>query len=76
MSERWKYQIRIGMFWGLFMSLGMTAFDCLNTSFEEAILPKRIFLRVIIFVSTGIFLLGYDSWKRKIKRENATKSTS
>ncbi len=76
MSERWKYQIRIGLFWGLFMSLGMTVFDCFNTSFEEAIVSKYIFLRVLIFVLTGIFWIGYDSWKKKIKRENTPKSTS
>jgi hypothetical protein len=42
MSERWKYQIRIGLFFGLFMSFGMTVFDWLDKSFEEAFLLKKV----------------------------------
>jgi hypothetical protein len=74
MSERWKYQIRIGLFFGFFMSLFTTAFDCFNTSFEDAFLPRNIILRVLIFVPVGIFWLGYSSWKKKIKSESTLDS--
>jgi hypothetical protein len=71
MSERWKYQIRIGLFFGFFMSLFSTVFDCFDTSFKETFLPRIIILKVLIFFATGIFIIGYINWKKKNKNESA-----
>jgi hypothetical protein len=70
MSERWKYQIKTGGGWGIFLSLFLLAFDLFELSFADAFFSKRNLLRTLYFIVVGIFLLGYLSWKKKIKRDN------
>ena len=49
MSERWKYQIKTGLPWGIFMT---------------------VFMILVAYILLGIFVLGYSSWKSKVKRES------
>ncbi len=35
MSERWKYQIKMGGFWGIFMIIFMTLFELKENPFME-----------------------------------------
>ncbi len=69
MSERWKYQIKNGLIWGIILSLLLLVIDLFENSFEDAFFSKRNFLRTLYFIIVGIFLLGYLSWKKKIKRD-------
>nr|WP_314839622.1 hypothetical protein [uncultured Flavobacterium sp.] len=67
MSERWKYQLKIGSIWGISFSLTLQVFDLLNMSFSQAFLSQRSLLRMLFFIVTGIFVVSYFSWKQKIK---------
>lgn len=69
MSERWKYQLKVGLFWGLFMAL-------FNLFFEEKPIKVQIvspdfYLRAVVFILAGIFILGYINWKAKVKAGNS-----
>ena len=70
MSERWKFQLKKGLIWGFMISLLMAVLDTIEMSFEDAFLSKKNFLRIFFFVTTGIFIVGYFSWKKKIKSES------
>ena len=74
MSERWKFQIKNGVIWGIILSLGLSVFDLFEITFEDAFFSKRNLLRTLYFVLVGIFILGYLNWKKKIKRDNNTES--
>ncbi len=69
MSERWKFQLKNGLIWGLIMSFLMYAVDTIDMSFRDAFLTRKNLFRILFFVITGIFLVGYFSWKKKIKSE-------
>lgn len=67
MSERWKYQIKIGLFWGLFMAF-------FNLFFEEKPIKVQLtsadfYFRAAIFILSGIFILGYINWKARAKAQ-------
>ena len=70
MSERWKYQIKTGGIWGVFMSVFMILFNLKEASFLEQISKPEFFIRATAYIVIGIFVLGYFTWKSKNKREN------
>ena len=72
MSERWKFQLKNGMIWGLMVSCIMAGFDLFEMTFEDAFLSKKNLSRMLLFVVSGIFVVSYFSWKKKIKRESNT----
>lgn len=63
MSERWKYQIKIGLFWGIFMSVFNLLFEIREHSIREQIAEPKFYFRAITFIVVGIFVLGYFNWK-------------
>ena len=73
MSERWKYQIKTGGFWGVFMILFMSLFELKEKPFMQQLSNPNFYLRAFFYLITGIFLLGYYNWKQKTKRENSEK---
>ncbi|MFV8345603.1 hypothetical protein [Flavobacterium sp. ZB4P13] len=72
MSERWKFQIKNGVIWGLIISSCIAVFDVFEMSFEDAFLSKEKLLRTLYFILAGIFIVGYSNWKKKVKREYST----
>ncbi len=72
MSERWKYQIKSGGFYALFMTLCLTLWDGYCTTFDEAFFSKKFIIRLVMFLLAGVFIIGYFNWKAKIKSK-ATK---
>ena len=70
MSERWKFQLKYGFIWGFMVSFIMAGFDMFEMSIEDAFLSKRNLFRTLFFVFTGIFIVSYFSWKKKIKKED------
>jgi len=72
MNERWKFQVKNGLIWGLIMSSCLAVFDVFEMSFEDAFLSKKTLFRTFYFVFTGIFLVSYFRWKRKTGIENNT----
>ncbi len=65
MSERWKYQLKIGLFWGLFMTLFNILFELQEKTIQEQLASSNFYLRAVVFTVTGIFLLGYMNWKSR-----------
>jgi amino acid permease len=72
MSERWKFQLKYGLIWGFMVSFIIAGFDLFEMSFEDAFLSKKNLSRMLLFVVSGIFVVSYFSWKKKIKRESNT----
>ena len=72
MNERWKFQVKNGLIWGLIMSSCLAVFDIFEMSFEDAFLSKKKLLRTLYFVLAGIFLVSYFRWKKKTRKENNT----
>ena len=70
MTERWKYQTKTGGFWGVFMIVFTTIFALNEKSFETQIADSNFYLKAVAYLLFGVFVLGYSSWKAKIKREN------
>ncbi len=70
MSERWKYQIKTGGSWGIFMNAFMILFEIKQVPFLEQVAKPEFYIRGILYILIGIFVLGYFTWKSKIKREN------
>lgn len=73
MSERWKYQIKMGGFWGIFMTVFMTLFELKEKPFMEQLSSPNFYIRAAIYLAVGIFGLGYYNWKQKMKSENSEK---
>jgi hypothetical protein len=69
MSERWKYQLKVGLPWGIFMSVVMIFFGVNDRPFTEQIQSQFFYIQTVGFLLFGVFVLGYSSWKSKIRRE-------
>jgi hypothetical protein len=76
MSERWKYQIKKGLPFGIIMPIVMTSFDWFGTSetFAQAFISKKFLAELVIFLFVGIFAIGYSSWREKAKNEMYNKN--
>jgi hypothetical protein len=70
MSERWKYQAKTGLPWGIFMTVFMILFEITEVSFLEQVSKPFFYFRAVAYVAIGIFILGYFSWKSKIRTLN------
>jgi hypothetical protein len=70
MSERWKYQLKTGAIWGLFMSIFNLLFELQEKPFVVQISSPVFYLRSVVFILVGIFVLGYFNWKQKVKQQN------
>jgi hypothetical protein len=70
MSERWKYQLKMGGFWGLFMSFFNLLFELQEKPINIQLSSANFYIRAAGFLAIGIFFLGYMGWKEKIKRQS------
>jgi predicted tellurium resistance membrane protein TerC len=68
MSERWKYQLKVGLFWGLFMTGFMLLFEMKEKPIRNQITAPGFYLKLVVYVTVGIFVLGYFNWKQKVKQ--------
>lgn len=69
MSERWKYQVKVGGLWGLFMIVFSTWYLTEKTPLEKQLADNGYYFRAIGYLLFGIFVLGYSSWTAKKRRE-------
>ncbi len=63
MSERWKYQLKIGLFWGVFMTVFNMLFELQEHPIMEQIAKTNFYFRAISMFGFGTFILGYFNWK-------------
>jgi hypothetical protein len=68
-NERWKYQIKMGGFWGIFMSVFLLLFELKEKPILEQLSSTNFYIRALGYVVVGIFVLGYFSWKAKVEKE-------
>ena len=68
MSERWKYQIKMGGIWGLFMIVFNVLFDLKDTPLAAQVAAPSFYLKAVAYILVGIFVLGYYTWKSKQKQ--------
>jgi len=71
MSERWKYQIKSGGLWGVFMIIFNVLFEIREKPFLTQISNPNFYIKAFFYIVTGIFLLGYYNWKQKEKLKNS-----
>jgi hypothetical protein len=69
MSERWKYQIKTGGIWGLFMVVFNILFELKEKPFMEQISSSIFYIKAVVYIAVGIFILGYFNWKRSPKNQ-------
>jgi len=69
MSERWKYQVKTGVFWGLFMIGFSTWYLSGTTPLATQLADNGYYFRAVGYIVFGIFELGYSSWTAKKRRE-------
>ena len=76
MNERWKYQIKKGLPFGIIMPIVITSIDWYGTSdtFTQAFVSKKFLVELIVFLLVGIFAIGYSSWREKAKNEMYNKN--
>jgi hypothetical protein len=70
MSERWKYQIKYGGIWGVFMTVFNVLFELKEKPIGVQITSQNFYIRAVAFILIGIFVLAYFNWKQKVKNES------
>jgi uncharacterized membrane protein len=70
MSERWKYQLKTGIFWGLFMIIFMTIINWREKPIMTEVTLPKFYVKLAIYLIVGIFGLGYFNWKALKKQED------
>ena len=73
MSERWKYQLKSGGIWGLFMAVYILLYNSKQQPIAVQLEHFEFWIRTVVYLIIGIFGLGYYNWKQKVKRDNSTK---
>ena len=70
MSERWKYQIKSGGIWGVFMTVFNVLFELKEKPIGVQVTSQNFYIRAVAFILIGIFVLAYFNWKQKVKKES------
>lgn len=73
MNERWKYQIKTGLPFGIIMPVVLTSLDWYGTSFKEAFITQKFLISLIVFLFGGVFVIGYFNWKEHKKGQEYNK---
>jgi len=63
MNDRWKYQLKMGLFWGIFMNFFMILMD--DKTLIEQVYSIDFYIRVLVYIAVGVFFMGYITWKEK-----------
>lgn len=70
MSDKWKYQIKSGGIWGLFMIVFTVLFEIKEKPLAVQLSSANFYIRAVAYLLIGIFVLGYFNWKSKVKQQN------
>ncbi len=69
MNDRWKYQVKTGLPWGIFMTVFMAIYQMKEKPLLIQLNEGQFYFRLVCFLLFGVFVLGYSSWKAMTKRE-------
>lgn len=67
MSEKWKFKLKTGLIWGVFMAVVMTGIEALEKHTFEVYISWKFVAQLLIFTVCGVFILGHFNWKAKEK---------
>lgn len=73
MSERWKYQIKSGLVFGITLAFAISVFKGIEDGFVNEYFTWKFLFKLLIFIAIGIFGIGYFNWKAKVKKEDLEK---
>ncbi|MGC4040841.1 MAG: hypothetical protein QM710_08705 [Flavobacterium sp.] len=73
MNERWKYQIKSGLPFGIIMPVILTCFEWYGTTFTEAFFTRKFLVYLATFLFFGVFVIGYSNWREKQKNNEYNK---
>ncbi len=73
MNKRWNYQLVTGGLWGVFMTAFNVLFEFKDKPLAQQLVSANFYIRAVVFILVGIFVLGYFNWKAKVKREQEQK---
>ncbi|CAM3942163.1 hypothetical protein B0A58_09730 [Flavobacterium branchiophilum NBRC 15030 = ATCC 35035] len=69
MNERWKYQVKTGGIWGIFMIVFSTWYYTNTKPLALQLAEGGYYFRAVGYLVFGVFVLGYSSWTAKQRRE-------
>jgi antibiotic biosynthesis monooxygenase (ABM) superfamily enzyme len=69
MSERWKFQLKVGLIWSILMTVFMVFKN--EKSFNEQLNSSDLYVRLILIFLCGIFIMGYITWKGQDEKYNS-----
>lgn len=67
MSPRWKFQIRNGLPFGIFMAIFMTGFDAALENSIQPFLTRTFLFKLLVWMILGVFVVGYFNWRERKK---------
>ena len=67
MNERWKYQIKVGFFFAIFIMLFNAVFEYREKPFLNELSKGSFWMKFLVLLLVSIFLLGYINWKGRNK---------
>ena len=73
MSERWRYQIKTGGLWGVLMIIFSIVFSIKEKPLAVQLSSPNFYIRSVVYIAMGVFVLGYFNWKAKKKQEENNK---
>lgn len=73
MSERWKYQIKTGLPFGIILPIVLMSFEWYGTSFSETFISMKFLIYLVVFLFVGVFMIGYSNWRQRKKNEEYNK---
>ncbi len=72
MSERWKFQLRSGLIFGLVFTFMMSLMD--EKSLEDQFSSTKFYIRILTNILVGVFVIGYFMWKGQDEKNNSWKT--
>jgi len=66
MNSRWKFMLKIALFWAVFMTAFMLVFDYFDKDSTTRMMPWKIILRFVVYFALGLGL-GYFNWRSRTK---------
>ena len=68
MSERWKFQLRSGLIFGLVYTIMMCLMN--ENSLEDQFSSTKFYIRIFANILVGVFVIGYLMWKGRYEKNH------
>ena len=68
MSQRWRFQFRSGLIFGLVYTIMMCLMN--ENSLEDQFSSTKFYIRILANILVGVFVIGYFMWKGQFKNHH------